>query len=283
VTGVDYGKEFKLGAAKVSFHSAGHILGSAQVRVEVDGKVWVASGDYKREKDPTCDPFEVVPCDVFITEATFGTPGFQWQGNSNLGEEIFDWWLRNEKRGVNSVLYAYSLGKAQRVLGELAYLAHKPIYTSQNVTELSQCYRNEGVKLAETNCLSEVRSRRPLKGELIVTPPGGGRDALVPILGTYETAFASGWMAQGNRGYDRGFQMSDHADWNALIRTIKETQAKRVYVQHRGEGALVKYLKKQLGIEAYPEEALHPEFQKHHPLQLALFDGAVQYDTKISS
>lgn len=274
VKGIPYRETFALGNARVSFHPAGHILGSAQVRVEVDGKVWVASGDYKRERDPTCDPFEVVPCDVFITEATFGTPGFQWGENSNLSDEIYDWWLKNEKKGINSVLYAYSLGKAQRILGELAHLAHKPIYTDHNVSKLTDCYRAEGVKLAESICLSTLGTKKPFRGELIITPPSGSQEKLRPLLGKYETAFASGWMAQGTRGYDRGFRMSDHADWNALIKTIQETQASEVYVQHRGEGALVKHLVKNLGIEAFSDEALVPNFHKHHPIQLALFNSS---------
>lgn len=276
-----YGEVFSLGNARVSFHPAGHILGSAQVRVEVDRKVWVASGDYKREPDPTCAPFEVVPCDVFITEATFGAPSFQWKENSHLGEEIYDWWLKNEAKGINSVLYGYSLGKAQRVLGELRYLAHKPVYTDPNVTKLTECYRAEGVELAKSLCLSELNSGSKLRGEFIIIPPGASSEKYRELLGKHETAFASGWVLHGTRGYDRGFRMSDHADWNALIKTIQETGAREVYVQHR-EGALIRHLKKNLGIEAFSDEALVPGFHKNTHLQLSLFDKTDQTVTNSS-
>ncbi len=258
VEGVEYGQRFRLGNVWVSLHPAGHILGSAQVRIEGPGGVWVASGDYKREPDPTCEPFEVVPCDAFVTEATFGTPSFRWSPGRELGREIFDWWSANAARGASSLLFAYSLGKAQRVLGELAPHMTEPVLTHHTVTDLTDCYRAEGVRLAPTRCLSEETGT--LRGRLILAPPSVLDDAFEKRLGEYETAFASGWMQGGTaygRGaaYDKGFVMSDHADWDALVRTARETGAKRVYVQHRGKGALVRHLRG-LGIEAEPVEAL---------------------------
>jgi putative mRNA 3-end processing factor len=268
VRGLAYGERLQLGQACVSLHPAGHILGSAQVRIEARGQVWVASGDYKREPDPTCAPFEVVPCDVFVTEATFGTPSFRWETSAaapgapprDLGREIHDWWRECADRGVNCLLFAYSLGKAQRVLGELAPHATRPVLTHDTVSELTRCYRDEGVRLAETRCLSELAPGEELRGELVLAPPSILKTELRARLGDYETAFASGWMQGGTeygRGasYDRGFVMSDHADWDALVRTARETGARKVYVQHRGQGALVRHLKT-LGIEAEPVEAL---------------------------
>ena len=258
---------FYLNGVQLSFHPAGHILGSSQVRIETGGQVWVASGDYKREPDPTCEPFEVVKCDVFVTEATFGTPGYSWPKNKNLGQDIFNWWTANERRGVNSVLFAYSLGKAQRVLGVLAALAHKPIYCHQAATPLNECYKAQGIKLAQTICLSEVSETTRLKGELILAPQAFLKSEQSQILGPrYETAFASGWMAQNSYGYNKGFVMSDHADWNDLVTTIRETGAKTVYVQHRGQGALVKHLRT-LGLKAYPDL----ELKSQVPEQMALF------------
>jgi putative mRNA 3-end processing factor len=263
IQGIPFGQEFFLGGVKLSFHPAGHILGSAQVRMEFQGEVWVASGDYKRDADPTCEPFEVVPCDVFVTEATFGTPSYTWNKSAELGREIYEWWNENSKQGVNSVLFAYSLGKTQRVLGVLAPFAKKPIYCASTATALNECYRAQGVNLAKTICLSTVSLDAKLLGELFVAPQSFLKSPQAALLGDrFETAFASGWMATGQQrygdgGYDRGFVMSDHADWNDLVRTIRETEAKRVYVQHRGHGALVRHLRG-LGLQAFPDTDLKP-------------------------
>lgn len=273
---MDYGRRFSINGVTLSFHPAGHILGSAQVRVESSGEVWVASGDYKRDPDPTCEPFEVVKCDVFITEATFGTPGFTWPKDVDLGREIFNWWSTNSERGVNSVLFAYSLGKAQRVLGVLEPFARdKLIYCHPAATPLTDCYRAQGIRLARTRCLSSIGADERLRGELVLVPQAFLQSEQARILGEkVETAFASGWMARdshrgsygGGQSYDRGFVMSDHADWNDLLKTISETGARRVYVQHRGNGALVKHLRT-LGLQSYPDSELVPK----NPDQLSLF------------
>jgi putative mRNA 3-end processing factor len=187
----------------------------------------------------------------------------------DLGRQIFDWWTANAERGVNSVLFAYSLGKAQRVLGVLEPHAARPVYCDPSVSELNACYRAQGVKLAPTKCLSEITADGPLRGELFLVPQSFLKSPQARLLGPrFATAFASGWMA-GGRGfssYDHGFVMSDHADWNDLVRTVLETGAKRVYVQHRGKGALVKHLRT-LGLEAYPDSELKPG----EMLQLSLF------------
>jgi putative mRNA 3-end processing factor len=168
VKGIAYGEPFHLGPVKVSFHPAGHILGSAQVRMEHDGEVWLASGDYKREPDPSCEPFEVVKADVFVTEATFGTKAYRWDREKNLGEEIHAWWRANEEEGVNSLIFAYSLGKTQRILAEL--MGERAIFTAPAATALVECYRQEGVRLAPTRCLSELGPKDRLRGELILAP-----------------------------------------------------------------------------------------------------------------
>ncbi len=266
-----YGEKFQMNGVTISFHPAGHILGCSQVRMEWAGEVWVASGDYKRDTDPTCEPFEVVPCDVFITEATFGTPAYSWKKNEDLGRQIFDWWTTNAEQGINSVLFAYSLGKAQRILGVLHPHAKKPIHCYHTIRELNDCYLSQGVSLAPTICLSSVASSTPLRGELILAPQSFLKSEQAELLGSrFETAFASGWMAKGRSGfhgdYDRGFVMSDHADWEDLVRTVRETQASRVYVQHRGHGALVRHLRG-LGIQAFPDTELLPQ----NPAQMAFF------------
>lgn len=263
----DYGRAFYIGPVRVSFHSAGHILGSSQVRLELDGEVWVASGDYKRDEDPTCEPFEVVNCDVFVTEATFGTPAYRWKKNKNIGREIFEWWEKNAVRGINSVLFAYSLGKAQRVLGLLADYAERPVYCYPTITPINECYRAQGIDLAETICLNEAVFETPARGEFFLVPQAFLKSEQARVLGDrFETAFASGWMATDDRGFDKGFVLSDHADWDDLLMTIEQSRARRVYVQHRGAGALVRHLKS-LGVQAFPDTALFPE----NPNQMSLF------------
>lgn len=261
--GVRYGEPFQMGPVRVSFHPAGHILGSAQVRMEFGAEVWLASGDYKREPDPSCEPFEVVKADVFVTEATFGTKAYRWDRKRCLRDELQDWWRANESEGINSVIFAYSLGKTQRILAELC--GGREIFIAPAATALVECYRNEGVRLAPTRCLSSVQA--PLRGELVLAPQSLLQTPLAKLLGEFRTAFASGWMATGSEGYDHGFVMSDHADWDDLVRTVLDTGAKRIYVQHRGNGALVKHLRS-LGLEAFPEAELSKRMTQSAQLRL---------------
>jgi putative mRNA 3-end processing factor len=262
-----FGEKFQIGGVTLSFHPAGHILGSSQVRMEYQGEVWVASGDYKRDPDPTCEPFEVVKCDTFVTEATFGTPAYVWDKGADLGREIFEWWSTNAGKGFNSVLFAYSLGKAQRVLGLLEPYATRKVICHSSATPLNECYREQGVKLTSTRCLSTVDTEERLEGELLLVPQSFLNTEQALILGDhYKTAFASGWMATDHRGYDKGFLLSDHADWNDLLRTVQECGAKQVFVQHRGKGALVRELNR-MGIKAFPDTAL----MRSESSQLSLF------------
>ncbi len=261
VEGFAYGEAFALGDTTVSLHSAGHILGSAQVRVQRGNEVWVASGDYKRDRDPSCAPFEVVPCDTFITEATFGTPQFVWEKDLEHGRLIHEWWEETAAKGKNCVLFGYSLGKAQRILAELAPFATKPVLIHSTIAELTECYRREGKVLAPTSVLTDVLyylfDSEELRGELILAPPSILREGWASKLGRFETAFASGWMTPGGFGfnrYDRGFVMSDHADWDDLNLTIRQSGAHRVFVQHR-EGELIRHLRKS-GIDAHHVEQL---------------------------
>ncbi len=274
VTTATFGQSFTLNGVKISFHSAGHILGSSQVRMEFNNQVWVASGDYKREPDPTCDPFEIVPCDVFVTEATFGTPRFKWEKNKDLGKDVFDWWQENRKVGINSVLFAYSLGKAQRLLGVLQQHAKVPIICHPAVMAINECYRQQGIRLAETKCLSEVCESEKLIGELLLVPKSFLKTDRAHILGdNYRTAFASGWMSGSGAShsgfYDAGFVMSDHADWEDLVQTALDSKAKKIYVQHRN-GKLIRHLKT-LGIAAFPESDLYVSDTEQQFEQMTFF------------
>lgn len=277
VEAVPYGQEIRFNDVKVSFHPAGHILGSAQIRVESGPEVWVLSGDYKRAPDPSCEPFEVVPCDTFVTEATFGNPLYEWDREYQVGEEIAAWWRRNAERGLNSVLYGYSLGKTQRILAELHGRGDRDILLHSAAQEITDCYRREGIALAPTVELEKgVAEGRLASGrELVLAPPATSRNEWMRQLGGFRTAFASGWMQQGARrwggGYDHGFVVSDHADWPDLLRTVSETGARRVFVAYAQCQSLVRHLRKE-GLDAHPVEALAAESPaSQRASQLSLF------------
>ncbi len=256
--GLDYGQRLKLGNTWVSFHSAGHVLGSAQIRVEHKDEIWVVSGDYKRCADPTCAPFEVVECDRFITEATFGLPIYRWQPGAVTAEQIYRWWQSDPERP--SLLFCYAFGKAQRVLAELARFTEKPVYVHGAVEALTAIYRQVGVAMVPTIPVSEAEAGYRFQGDLVIAPPSGHRSAWMKRFKRPQTAFASGWMAvrgaRRRRGYERGFILSDHADWPSLIKTVQQTKASQVYVTHGQNDVLSRYLNEQLGITAMPLDTL---------------------------
>ena len=241
-----YGESFTLGDARVSLHPAGHVLGSAQVRIEADGEVWVASGDYKRQHDPTCAPFEVVPCDVFITEATFGLPIYRWPDTSEVAREIVAWREECAARGEAAILYCYALGKAQRVLAELAAHTDRPAFLHGAIDTGTGVYREAGIPMLATRRISDEPRDRDFAGELLLAPPSAAGSAWIRRFRRAQQGFASGWMQiRGNRrrrNYDRGFVVSDHADWPALLRTVRETGARRVIATHGATDALVRAL-----------------------------------------
>ena len=241
-----YGEAFRLGRARVSLHPAGHVLGSAQVRIEVDGAVWVVSGDYKRQPDPTCAPFEVVPCEVFITEATFGLPVYRWPDTADVAREIVAWREACGERGEAAVLFCYPLGKAQRLLAELAAHTDRPALVHGAIAVGVQVYRDGGVAMLPTRPVAESGKPDAFAGELVLAPPSAAGSTWMRRFRHAQTGFASGWMRiRGNRrrrNYDRGFVVSDHADWPALVRTVRETGASRVIATHGNTDALVRAL-----------------------------------------
>lgn len=253
----EYSEPFKLGDVTVSLHPAGHILGSAQVRLELDGVVWVISGDYKRQPDPTCRPFEPIACDVFITEATFGLPIYKWQSTEEVAREIFEWWQANRDCGRNSLLACYSLGKAQRILHALQEFTDQAVLTHGAAESLIEAYRSEGISLLPTIKVNE--SHKGCRGELILAPPSAIDSTWAQKFGDAERGFASGWMQiRGNRrrrAYERGFVLSDHADWPALLQSIRESQARKIYVTHGYATELSRYLQEQ-GLDAEPLQTL---------------------------
>lgn len=245
----DYSERFTLGDAHLSFHPAGHVLGSAQVRVEVAGEVWVVSGDYKRQIDPTCEPFEVVRCDTFITEATFALPVYTWPDTMSVIKDIMDWWRECQLRNETAILYVYSLGKAQRILGELADVSLRTVQLHGAIASAVEIYRKAGIRLADTELVSQHDSSRNFVGDLVLAPPSAAGTPWLRRFPNAQQGFASGWMQiRGNRrrrNMDRGFVLSDHIDWPDLIQTIKETGAQQILATHGDSRALVRFLNEQ--------------------------------------
>jgi len=250
---VRFGEPVDVNGVRISLHPAGHILGSAQVRVEHGGEVWVVSGDYKAEADPTCTPFEPVRCHSFVTESTFGLPVYRWRPQAEVFEEIAAWWRANREAGRASVLYGYALGKAQRLLAGLVGLEQGPILTHGAVERLNADYRESGVTLPETTYAGDATGRADAVGALVVAPPSVAGGTWLRRFGSFSDAFASGWMrvrgARRRRGVDRGFVLSDHVDWPALLDAVATTGAERVWVTHGYREPLVRLLR-QRGLEA---------------------------------
>ncbi len=247
-----YGLAITHHGVTVSLHPAGHVLGSSQVRLEHGGQVWVASGDYKVAPDRTCDPFEPVACDVFITESTFGMPIYRWCPDDQIFADINGWWQRNADAGKASVLACYSFGKAQRILSGVD-ASIGSIIVHGAVEPLNRAYRAAGVQLPPTRLVTEVTDKADLRRALVICPPSAAAGPWVRRFGDSSTAFASGWMqlrgARRRGGYDRGFVLSDHADWPGLMRAISATGAQRVIVTHGSIPVMVRYLGEQ-GLQA---------------------------------
>ena len=253
-----YDEAITINGVQVSLHPAGHVLGSAQVRVEQAGRVWVASGDYKTAGDATCTPFEPVRCDTFITESTFGLPIYRWPSDADVFADINAWWSANAAEGLASVLYCYSFGKAQRILSGVD-ASIGPIVVHAAVQALNAAYRASGVALPETQLVTEVADKSLLKQALVLAPPSVAGSSWTARLGEYRDGFASGWMlmrgARRRRGVDRGFVLSDHADWAGLHTAIAATGCEQVIVTHGSVPVMVRYLEeKGLSARAFATE-----------------------------
>lgn len=244
VEGVAFGEVRTINGVKISLHPAGHILGSAQVRLEHKGEVWVASGDYKTDRDPTCDAWEPVRCHTFITESTFGLPIYRWPSARDVFEEINRWWRENAAEARTSLLFGYGLGKAQRLLAGLDP-SIGPILVHGAVDSMTSLYRAAGVALPPTQHATAVRSTAP--GAIVIAPPSADGSAWARKFGAQSTAFASGWMlvrgARRRRSVDRGFVLSDHVDWPQLLAAVRATGAERVLVTHGFTGPVVRWLR----------------------------------------
>lgn len=233
---VPYGETTTLGDVRVSFHPAGHILGSAQIRLQSEERAWVVAGDYKRVADPTCDPFEVVPCDTFITESTFGLPIYRWDPTEQVVAELFEWWRSNEAERRTSVLFCYTMGKAQRILAELTRYTDKRVLVHGMMLSTIEAYREAGISMLAVEPATERPRGLSFAGELVLAPLSARGTPWMRRLGDVSDAFASGLMrvrgVRRQRAFDRGFVLSDHADWPALLQTVTDTGASEILATH---------------------------------------------------
>ncbi len=243
---LNYGELKRVNGVVLSLHPAGHILGSAQVRIERFGQVVVVSGDYKTAPDPTCTPLEPLRCHVFITESTFGLPIFHWPDTEDVFSDINAWWRRNQEEGRTSILFAYALGKAQRIIAGLdANIG--PILTHGAIENFNPCYRNAGVNLPPTLHVGKVEDKQDLTKALVIAPPSADNPNWMRKFPNRARAFASGWMRiRGNRrrrSVDRGFVISDHSDWDGLVQTISATAAEKIGVTHGYAAEMARWLR----------------------------------------
>jgi putative mRNA 3-end processing factor len=248
---LDFGESVTRGDVALSLHPAGHVLGSAQVRLESRGEVWVASGDYKTEDDGICAAFAPIGCNAFITESTFGLPIYRWRPQAELFADINLWWRNNAAAGQASVLFAYSLGKAQRILRYLD-ASIGPILCHGAIEPINQVYRDAGVALPATRGVLAA-DKAEIARSIVLAPPSASGTPWMRRFGNYSDGYASGWMqVRGNRrrrGVNQGFVVSDHADWPGLIEAIAATGAERIYATHGSVGALTRYLSEK-GLDA---------------------------------
>ncbi len=252
IEGIPYGASRTLGGVRVSLHPAGHVRGSAQVRLEHRGEVWVVSGDYKHQPDPTCAPFEPVSCHTLITESTFGLPIYRWAPAAETCDALAAWWRRCAEAGRPALLGCYALGKAQRVLAEMRARHDGPIFAHGAVLKLVEAYRASGV--AGLDECAAIGAGQDYGRALVLAPPAALGSRWVRRFKGAEVALASGFMrVRGNRrwkAYDRGFPLSDHADWPALLRTVEASGASRVIAFHGSPGPFARYLRERRSLDA---------------------------------
>ncbi|GAB1447535.1 MAG: ligase-associated DNA damage response exonuclease [Bacteroidetes bacterium] len=245
LSGFGYGDEFEIKGVKFSFHPSGHVPGSAQLRVEHQGEVWVAAGDYKVVADGLSKPFEPVKCDVFITESTFGLPVYRWRPQEEIMQEINSWWKENQERGLCSVMFAYSLGKAQRILQGVDHSIGK-VWVHGAVANMNQACEAGGYALKPWSPIPDQPEPKQFRRDLIIAPPSAAGTSWLKKFEPYSDAQASGWMAvRGTRrrlSADRGFVLSDHADWPGLLQAIEQTEAKKILVSHGFTDVFSRYL-----------------------------------------
>jgi len=241
----DYGEEFKINGIRISFHPAGHILGSSQIKFIFAEEKWLITGDFKLQKDETCKEYEVVKTDYLISECTFGLPIFKWDETSKIAVNIAKWITNSPDK--TSLLFCYSLGKAQRLLNEISKTNFKGnIYSHSSIEKINNCYKKLGISIINTTKIENKNKIDELKGSLILLPPSLSKGSYLKKFKNIQTAFASGWMSiralRKRSGYDKGFPISDHADWDGILEVVKKSEAKNVFFHHGDSEALSKFL-----------------------------------------
>ena len=249
---VEWNEKIYINGVTVSLHPAGHIIGSSQIRIEYNGEVWVVSGDYKTEPDGISGTFEPIPCNTFITESTFGLPIYNWKPQQEIFHDIQNWVRSNEVAGKASVIIAYSLGKAQRVLKAIEDVTGN-IFVHGAIWNVHQTLVQAGWQLPEVKRINPDNTKEDYKGSVVIAPPSADGSPWMRRFTPYSVGICSGWMqVRGNqrrRNADAGFALSDHADWSGLLQTVKATGAQKVYVTHGFQSVFSRYLN-ELGIEA---------------------------------
>ncbi|WP_212002439.1 ligase-associated DNA damage response exonuclease [Chitinophaga sp. HK235] len=245
VQGIPYGETIYLNGVKISLHPAGHMIGSAQVRVEHAGEVWVASGDYKLENDGICAPFESVRCHTFITESTFGLPIYRWEPQQQLLARISNWIYENQQAGKTSVITAYSLGKAQRLLYHLKDKVTR-IMAHGAISQVNELLIQQGYPLPTIERVTPETPKTAFKNAVVIAPPSADDSTWMRRFTPFSLGVCSGWMqVRGHmrrRNADAGFALSDHADWNGLLDAVTATGASQVYVTHGFSSVFARYL-----------------------------------------
>lgn len=246
-----YNQALHINSVKVSLLPAGHLIGSAQVRLEFQGKVTVVSGDYKIQDDGLSTPFEPVRCHEFISESTFGLPIYNWLPVEQINQNLVDWVVNNKKNGNNSILIGYALGKAQRIMKALE--GYEDLYVHYAISRINAAFTESGISLPPYKTIDFNDRPKDMKGEIIIVPPSLFGSNLLKNIPNAQTAICSGWMqvrgARRWRSADAGFAISDHADWPGLLTAVKETGAEKVYVTHGFKAEFTRYLN-EIGIEA---------------------------------
>jgi putative mRNA 3-end processing factor len=262
IDSLGYNQTKTINGVKVSFHPAGHIIGSAQIRLEYKGYVIVFSGDYKTQPDYISVPYEPVKCHEFITESTFGLPIYHWKTEHQLRDELHNWILQNQQNNRTSVFIGYSLGKAQRIMKLVEGVDQ--VFVHSAINHLNNAISSSGIELPETSLLLPTFDKKAIENKIVILPPSLLGSKLLKRIPNAATAICSGWMQiRGNRrwkGVDAGFVVSDHADWNGLLTAIKETEAEKVYVTHGSQATFSKYLN-EIGIEAHELKTEYGEEQ----------------------
>ena len=242
---IPYEKELSLNGVNVSFYPAGHVPGSAQILIEIKGERWVVSGDYKVVDDGLSTPFTPIKCHSFISECTFGLPAFNWLPQEQVFKEINSWWHQCISDGLTPILAAYGLGKAQRLIAGLDTNIG-PILTHGAIEKTNQIMRDQKIAIPETFLVTSKLDLANFKNAIVLAPPSALSTSWVKKFGKISTGYASGWMAirgiKRRRAADKGFVISDHADWNGLNLAIKETEAEKIFVTHGYTDSFSKWL-----------------------------------------